>query len=293
MKKIFYYLSLSFIGLFLSCEKKDLFKPKIDTKIGFTTLDDLGSIEFKSDTKEIDSLRWEFGDGTFSTKKDPMKIYLDNGKWTVKYTAFKAKWEYFDSLKVEIKNYPKDTLNFYSLFLTSYANRIFKDYKFSQIISFLGTIGLNEYDRKFHVCCGENNYDAVEVKMLNFESENLKALSEEPDFNNKIGFVAKKNPFIIIVDNLNPKGFKASKLGIFDNNKIYKTVKITSNSMVVNFNGVFDLKKYGGAIGSFREVFNNAPFTLKKVDELNQFDLRDPNGFQKKMQPFYYNKGFD
>lgn len=295
MKKINIPIFYSFIVLLFSCEKIGLSEPKIKPNISFNTLDDLGAVEFKSQTEQIDSLKWDFGDGTFSREKSTTKIYADNGKWTVKYTAFKAKWKYYDSLKVEIKNYPKDTLNLKGLFLRSYTYGIFLNNKLDRILDYFGTIGLKESDRMFNAAKGiGGNYDKVEIQMQNFESENLKALSEKTDIYGKVFFEAKNKPFIVVVSNLNPRGFKASDLGV-DNNgmpsdKIYKTVKITSYTLNVHFNGS-DLKQYGGSVGSFQEALNNSPLTLKKVDELNKLDLRKFEGISP-MEPFYYFRGF-
>lgn len=46
-----------------------------------------GIVTFTNTSKNADTYQWEFGDGTFSTLKDPVKTYTKDGDYTVSLTA--------------------------------------------------------------------------------------------------------------------------------------------------------------------------------------------------------------
>jgi PKD repeat protein len=80
-------LSLAAVAVFWGCKEEETI-PKPTTSFTYSIDADTGGIvTFTNTSKNADSYQWDFGDGTFSTLKDPVKTYMEDGDYTVSLVA--------------------------------------------------------------------------------------------------------------------------------------------------------------------------------------------------------------
>jgi len=89
--------SIKFLSLFLvligfsSCEIDDqveeVVQGELDARYTFIKEVEAGKVTFINTSENADSFLWEFGDGSTSTVKDPVKTFTETGEYLVKLTA--------------------------------------------------------------------------------------------------------------------------------------------------------------------------------------------------------------
>lgn len=91
MKKSLKFLTLFVIlTSFFACEiseDEDIPVGKLDARYTFIKELEAGKVTFINTSENADSFLWEFGDGTTSTIKDPIKTFTETGDYNVKLTA--------------------------------------------------------------------------------------------------------------------------------------------------------------------------------------------------------------
>jgi hypothetical protein len=92
MTKSIKFLSLlSVLISFAACEFEDeenaIVIGEIDAQYTFIKEVEAGKVTFINTSQNADSFLWEFGDGTTSTIKDPVKTFTETGEYMVKLTA--------------------------------------------------------------------------------------------------------------------------------------------------------------------------------------------------------------
>lgn len=91
MTKSIKILSLFYILMsFMACEVADdieVVQGELDAKYTFIKEVEAGKVTFINTSENADSFLWEFGDGTTSTIKNPVKTFSETGEYLVKLTA--------------------------------------------------------------------------------------------------------------------------------------------------------------------------------------------------------------
>jgi hypothetical protein len=91
MKKSIKIVSLLFVLLsFIACDNSDDYvsnQNELFAKYTYVKESTPGKVSFINTSSNADSFEWDFGDGTTSTIKNPIKTYTQTGEYTVKLTA--------------------------------------------------------------------------------------------------------------------------------------------------------------------------------------------------------------
>ena len=73
---------------FLGCSDNDLADlPQVESSFTYTVNEDTGTVTFINVSKEAKTFLWDFGDGTTSKEKDPVKTYTSSGTYKVTLVA--------------------------------------------------------------------------------------------------------------------------------------------------------------------------------------------------------------
>ena len=73
---------------FLGCSDNDLADlPQVESSFTYTVNEDTGTVTFINVSKEAKTFSWDFGDGTTSKEKDPVKTYTSSGTYKVTLVA--------------------------------------------------------------------------------------------------------------------------------------------------------------------------------------------------------------
>ena len=106
MNKPFKFLSLCFVlTSLLACDlSEEAIAPPGKLEVKYTYIKELeaGKVTFINTSVNADSFLWEFGDGTTSTVKDPVKTFTETGDYLVKLTASNSKTGMTDSFSSTI-----------------------------------------------------------------------------------------------------------------------------------------------------------------------------------------------
>ena len=92
MTKSIKFLSLFLVLIsFIACEFENddntIVQGELDAKYTYIKEVEAGKVTFINTSENADSFLWEFGDGTTSTIKDPVKTFTETGDYNVKLTA--------------------------------------------------------------------------------------------------------------------------------------------------------------------------------------------------------------
>ncbi|TFV97678.1 DUF5011 domain-containing protein [Algoriphagus kandeliae] len=89
--KLYQLLSFLVLGSFLffsACTEEDLIIPPPTAGFTFSIDEETGGIvTFTNTSQNADTYQWDFGDGTFSTLKDPRKVFMKDGTYEVSLVA--------------------------------------------------------------------------------------------------------------------------------------------------------------------------------------------------------------
>ncbi|MFN3755521.1 MAG: carbohydrate binding domain-containing protein [Flavobacterium sp.] len=98
MNKSIQILSILFVFLsFSSCDSNDDTVVKGTLSARYTYVKESGMITFINTSENADSYVWDFGDGTSSTLRNPVKTFTETGDYLVKLTATSSKTGATDS----------------------------------------------------------------------------------------------------------------------------------------------------------------------------------------------------
>lgn len=98
-------LSLAAVAVFWGCKEEETI-PKPTASFTYSIDADTGGVvTFTNTSKNADSYQWDFGDGTFSTLKDPVKTYMEDGDYTVSLVATNlgGSTEAKETISIELK----------------------------------------------------------------------------------------------------------------------------------------------------------------------------------------------
>ena len=99
MTRVFKLYSFLLISILLfGCSSEDAPEiPEVKASYTFVKDDAPGRISFINTSQNSDSYLWDFGDGTSSTLRNPVKTYTESGDYEVKLTATNSKTGSSDS----------------------------------------------------------------------------------------------------------------------------------------------------------------------------------------------------
>lgn len=80
---------------------------------------------FTNKSQGVDSYKWDFGDGSFSTNKDAMHVYETTGTYTVTLTGTASGVKYDCQKKITVKK-PDIYIAGYTLYKIPYENKYYK-----------------------------------------------------------------------------------------------------------------------------------------------------------------------
>ena len=95
----------SFLACDISNEDENVPPGKLNVKYTFIKEVEPGSVTFINTSENADSFLWEFGDGTTSTIKDPVKTFSQTGEYLVKLTATNTSTGETDSFSSNVSIY--------------------------------------------------------------------------------------------------------------------------------------------------------------------------------------------